>query len=110
MKIPGQDSFTKSSISRTQTKGSKKADSKGNKVSKSEKPSTQDASSEKVALSSKAKDIVKINEIIKASSDIRTEKVERIKNDIAKGTYSVAGEKIAEKILKEILSESDFLK
>ncbi len=61
-------------------------------------------------MSSTAKDIAKINEIIKASPDIRTDKVERIKSEIASGTYFVEGKEIAEKILKEIIAESDFLK
>ena len=61
-------------------------------------------------MSSKTKDIARINEIIKSSPDFRTEKVERLKNEIATRKYSIAGEEIAEKILKEILAESEFLK
>jgi flagellar biosynthesis anti-sigma factor FlgM len=48
-------------------------------------------------VSSKTKDIARINEIIKSSPDFRTEKVERLKNEIASGKYFVAGEEIAVK-------------
>ena len=61
-------------------------------------------------MSSKTKDIARINEIIKSSPDFCTEKVERFKNEIASRKYSVAGEEIAKKILKEILAESEFPK
>lgn len=111
MKIPGSSDFFKSTISKTGSKKeSKKAGAKESKISGSSKKSNQGASSaEKVLLSSKAMDIAKINEVVKASPDIRTEKVERIKGEIAAGTYSVNGKDIAEKILKEILAESAFL-
>tara|TARA_B100000315_G_scaffold195228_1_gene186042 strand:+ start:15411 stop:15746 length:336 start_codon:yes stop_codon:yes gene_type:complete len=111
MEIPGSPGHFKSSTSKTGSKKeAKKTDTKDSKASGSEKKSTQYASSEKVLLSSKAKDIAKVSEIIKASPDIRTEKVERIKSEIAKGTYSVDGKEIAGKILEEILAESEFLK
>lgn len=109
MKIPGTDGFIKSTISKTGSKDTIKAGSKDSKVPDKEGVTSQKSSAEKVLLSSKARDLGKINEIIKSSPEIRSEKVERIKNEIAKGTYSVDGQKIAENILKEILSESDFL-
>lgn len=110
MKIPGTPGQFKSTVSKTSSKEAKKAGAKDGKVSGSGKKSAQGTTAEKVLLSPKAKDIAKINEIIKASPDIRTEKVERIKSEIATGTYSVDGKEIAEKILKEILAESEFLK
>ena len=110
MKILGSAGFFKSTISKTGAKEEKKAGAKESKALGSEKKSAQGVSAKKVLLSSKALDIAKINEIIKASPDIRAEKVERIKNEIAKGTYSVDGKEIAEKILKEILAESAFLR
>ncbi|MCH7524131.1 MAG: flagellar biosynthesis anti-sigma factor FlgM [Bacteroidetes bacterium] len=111
MKIPGSADFFKSTISKTGAKKeSKKAGAKESEISGSAKKSNQGASSaEKVLLSSKARDIARINEVVKASPDIRTERVERIKGEIANGTYSVDGKDIAEKILKEILAESAFL-
>lgn len=109
MKIPGADGFIKSTISKTGSKETRKADTNGSKVASSEKTTSQESSAEKVLLSAKARDIAKISEIVKSSPDVRTEKIERIKNEIAEGTYSVDGQKIAENILKEILSESAFL-
>ena len=111
MEIPGSSGRFKSTTSKTDSKKEeKKADTKDKKVSGSEKKYTQSTSAQKVLVSSKAKDIAKVSEIIKASPDIRTEKVERIKSEIAKGTYSVDGKEIAGKILEEILAESEFLK
>lgn len=111
MKIPGSEGYLKNVVSNASTKGSKKADAKGGKVSGSEGKSAQGrTTAEKVLLSTEGRDIAKISEIVKASPDIRTEKVERIKNEIAQGTYSVDGEEIAQKILEEILAESKFLK
>lgn len=112
MKIPGSSDFFKSTVSKAGSKKeSNKADGKESITSGSATKSNQGATStEKVLLSSMARDIAQINEVVKASPDFRTEKVERIKNEIAAGTYSVSGKDIAEKILKEILAESAFLK
>ena len=64
---------------------------------------------EQIAISSKAKDIQKATEVVNAAPDIRTEKVERIKNEIAKGDYHVSSEDLAEKVLENIITESKFL-
>ena len=109
MKIPGSENFIKNAISKAESKGSKRVGSKGSKTAGKETASSGAASSEKVLLSSTGKDIARISDIIKASPDIRAEKVERIKTEIDNGTYSIDGKKIAENILKEILSESSFL-
>lgn len=111
MKIPGSEGYLKDTISKAGAKGSQKVDSKGGKVSGSEGKSAQNgAATEKVILSTEGRDIAKISEVVKASPDVRAEKVERIKNEIAKGTYSVDGKEIAKKILEEILAEAEFLK
>ncbi|HJN01739.1 MAG: flagellar biosynthesis anti-sigma factor FlgM [Nitrospinota bacterium] len=84
MEIPGSSGRFKSTTSKTDSKKEeKKADTKDKKVSGSEKKYTQSTSAQKVLVSSKAKDIAKINEIIKSSQDFRSEKVERFKNEIA---------------------------
>ena len=84
MKIPSLSGHFKSTTSKTNSKKeAKKADTKDKKVSGSEKKYTQSTSAQKVLVSSKAKDIAKINEIIKSSQDFRSEKVERFKNEIA---------------------------
>ena len=64
---------------------------------------------EHIALSSKAKDIQKSHEAVKNSSDIRVDKVDRIKAEIAEGSFHVDSHKLAEKILKDVIVESKFL-
>jgi len=64
---------------------------------------------EQVALSSQAQNIQKAIEVAKSSPDIRTEKITRIKAQIEDGSFKVDSEVLAESILKEILSESQFL-
>ena len=64
---------------------------------------------EQIAISSKAKDIQKATEAVNAAPDIRVEKVDQIKEQIANGSYNVASEQLAEKILENIIRESKFL-
>ena len=64
---------------------------------------------EHIALSSKAKDIQKSHEAVKNSSDIRVDKVDRIKTAIADGSFHVDSHELAEKILKDVIVESKFL-
>jgi len=64
---------------------------------------------ENIALSSKAKDIQKAHEAVKNSSDIRVDKVERVKTEIAEGRFHVDSDELAEKILKDVITESKFL-
>jgi len=64
---------------------------------------------EHIALSSKAKDIQKSHEAVKNSSDIRVDKVDRIKAAIAEGSFHVDSHELAGKILKDIIVESKFL-
>ena len=64
---------------------------------------------ENIALSSKAKDIQKAHEALKNSSDIRVDKVERVKAEIAEGRFHVDSNELAEKILKDVITESKFL-
>ena len=64
---------------------------------------------ENIVLSSKAKDIQKAHEVLKNSSDIRVDKVNRVKAEIAEGRFHVNSDELAEKILKDIITESKFL-
>ena len=64
---------------------------------------------EKIAISSNAKDIQKATEAVNAAPDIRIEKVDQIKNQIADGSYRVSSEQLAEKIIENIITESKFL-
>lgn len=65
--------------------------------------------SEHIALSSQAKDIQKAHEVVKNTADIRVDKVERIKAEIAEGRFHVNSHELAEKILKDGITESKFL-
>lgn len=57
-----------------------------------------------VEISERAKRIQGILDVVKATPDIRTEKVENLKKEIQEGRYNVSSDKIAQKILEEILS------
>jgi len=65
--------------------------------------------SENIALSAKAKDIQKSHEAVKNSSDIRVDKVDKIKAAIADGSFHVDSHELAEKILKDVITESKFI-
>ena len=64
---------------------------------------------EQIALSTKAKGIQKSIETAQTSPDTRSEKVTEIKNQISSNTYRVDSGALAEKILREIIAESQFL-
>jgi len=88
------------------------ADVKGKQTAHS-KPeaagSGQVSGGEQIALSTKAKGLQRALETVRASSDIRSEKVAAIKSQIASNTYQVDSEVLAEKILREIITESEFI-
>lgn len=104
MKIPGYDSgineLRKAKIKESQSdrSASAKKSEGGGFVEKSSQAAT-------VSVSSKARDIQKANETAKAAPDIRTERVERISREIKAGTYRVESSAVAEKILKDVLSQ-----
>ncbi|MBI4686806.1 MAG: flagellar biosynthesis anti-sigma factor FlgM [Nitrospirae bacterium] len=57
--------------------------------------------SDKVNISARAKDIEKLKEAINDLPDVRTQKVESVKNAIMEGTYEVNSIKVAERMLEE---------
>ena len=65
--------------------------------------------SENIALSTKAKDIQKSHEAVRNSSDIRVDKVDKIKAAVADGSFHVDSHELAEKILKDVILEYEFL-
>jgi negative regulator of flagellin synthesis FlgM len=104
MEIPGNDFRIKSKTVQDRVKvGDNKA------ATKSQGGASSTSGTEQIAISSKAKDIQKATEAVSTAPDIRTEKVERIKNEIAKGDYRVSSEDLAEKVLENIITESKFL-
>ena len=61
-------------------------------------------SKDEVVLSSEAKQIQRAKELIDALPDIREEKVAEIRARIEAGEYEIDGERIAEKMIQESLS------
>jgi len=66
-----------------------------------------DAGSDRVELSPQSRDIKKIHDILATTPEMRTEKVAELKKAIADGTYRVNTEDIADKMLKEMVFESN---
>jgi negative regulator of flagellin synthesis FlgM len=78
-------------------------------TTKSQGGTSSTGGAEQIAISSKAKDIQKAAEAVNAAPDIRIEKVGRIKEQIANGSYIISREQLAERILENIITESKFL-
>lgn len=68
-----------------------------NKVKESTK-----SKEDQINISNEAKEIQFALSKIKDVKEIRTEKVEEIREKISTGTYEISGEKIAEKILEDL--------
>ncbi|HXZ38108.1 MAG TPA: flagellar biosynthesis anti-sigma factor FlgM [Thermodesulfobacteriota bacterium] len=66
-----------------------------------------DAGSDRVELSPQSRDMKKIHEILATTPEMRTEKVAELKKAIADGSYRVNTEDIADKMLKEMVFESN---
>lgn len=60
---------------------------------------------ETVAVSSFARDVGKAGAVVRDTPDIRKEKVAAIKDKIDKGEYHVSGDKIAGKIMEDIVKQ-----
>ena len=69
--------------------------------------SSPDAGSDRVELSPQSRDMKKINEILATTPEMRTEKVAELKKAIAEETYRVKTEDLADKMLKEMVFESN---
>jgi negative regulator of flagellin synthesis FlgM len=69
-------------------------------------PQTETAKgAETVAVSSFARDVAKAGTVVRNTPDIRKEKVSAIKEKIDKGEYHVSGDKIAGKIMEDIVKQ-----
>lgn len=73
-------------------------------------PKNQQLTGERVEISKKASDLHKISDIIQKTPDIREEKVAFLREKIASGSYSVSGQEIADKMLRESLLEDASLR
>jgi negative regulator of flagellin synthesis FlgM len=58
---------------------------------------------DKVDLSAQSKEMNKIHDVLNATPDVRTEKVEALKKQVESGQYEVNSNSVAEKMLKEFL-------
>lgn len=104
MEIPGNDFRIKNKTIQDRIKvGDKQS------TAKSQGSTSSTSGTEQIAISSKAKEIQKATESVNSAPDIRTEKVDRIKSEIANGNYRVSSEQLAEKVLENIITESKFL-
>ncbi len=110
MEIPGNDFTAKNKIAQEKISKNQAIKTSTSQSSSSGQTSGQTSTSEQIVLSSKAKGIQQAQEVVKNSPDVRTEKVNRIKKEIAEGSFSVDSDALAEKILKDIITESAFLK
>ncbi|RJQ13383.1 MAG: flagellar biosynthesis anti-sigma factor FlgM [Nitrospiraceae bacterium] len=62
----------------------------------------QDEKSDRISLSGKAKEISELRALIDQLPEVRTDKVEAVKQAIDAGTYNIDPRKIAQKMLEEI--------
>ncbi|OAG27670.1 flagellar biosynthesis anti-sigma factor FlgM [Thermodesulfatator autotrophicus] len=60
---------------------------------------------DRVEISQTAKELKKVESIVKASPDIRADKVRAIKEQIEAGTYKVDSKKIANAMLTDLLKD-----
>ena len=106
MEIPGNDIRIKNKTvqDRVDVAGKNPANQKPESATTGQVPG-----GEQIALSAKAKGIQKTLETVQTSPDIRSEKVAEIKSQIASNTYQVDSQALAEKILQEIITESQFI-
>ena len=104
MEIPSNNIRIKSKSIQNQVKSKGKTTTSNTQAKFSSTGST-----EQVAISSKAKDIQQAPKAVNDTPDIRVEKVERIKEKIADGNYHVSSDELAEKVLKNMITESEFL-
>ncbi|MCF8721201.1 flagellar biosynthesis anti-sigma factor FlgM [Nitrospina gracilis] len=108
MEIQGDDFKIRNKVSPDKVKG---PNVKGNPADPTSTASSRasNAGGEQIALSAKGQTIQKALDVVKASPDVRTEKINRIKSQVENGTFHVDSDVLAESILKEILTESKFL-
>lgn len=69
------------------------------------KKSGGSSSSDQVVLSNNSKLAGKASQLVESTSDIRVEKVKRLKEQIESGNYKVDSSKVADKMVEEHLKE-----
>lgn len=101
MKVTSSDEIAKyiNETAVTRTKGLAQEGSKPADVGQKSEEDTI------VNLSQRSKEVQKAEKAIESEPDIRSEKVQAIKNEIENGTYKIDYEKTAEKMLKAFFEE-----
>jgi len=105
MKILGSDSefYKKDRVGGSEKSGKAvKSDSTSSSLSSSAEPQS---GAEKVAVSDFAKEVVKIHAQVKSAPEARVEKVVELKGKIDSGNYHIPAEKIAGKIVDDIIKQ-----
>jgi negative regulator of flagellin synthesis FlgM len=69
------------------------------------KPANVIPKNDQVNLSDMAKDLASLTNAVKNSADVRTDKIDKIKNEIEAGTYDVTGKQVAEKIVETAVDD-----
>ena len=67
----------------------------------------QFSAEDKVDLSAESKDMNKIHDVLAATPDVRTERVDALKKSIESGQYDVKSDALATKMIKEFLTETN---
>lgn len=65
------------------------------------------SAADRVDLSSGSRDVRKMKDIIQTTPDVRLEKIQEIKAKIDSGEYSVDPQKVADKMLISLISDTD---
>ncbi len=99
MKINGGKPPDNPDVVRLQKAGKNGAIDQAGKADQAEKGQLAD----KVDVSGKAREIAEIMGVVKSIPDVRTEKVESIKCQVETGNYVVDPEKVAQRMIDEIV-------
>jgi len=107
MKINNQDPFKKDragGIGKAADKGKAAYTSAASQAKDlAVSPQGAQSASEKILVSDLGREVAKIHDQIKKSPDIRAEKVKELKDKIDSGTYFVSSDKIAHKIIEDVV-------
>ena len=102
MKITGDGHEITKYMKETAVRQTKEATEKAPNPNDVPAESQQDAV---VKLSERSIDVRRAQEVIKSEPDVRSEKVQAIKDKIEKGTYEIDFDKTAEKMVKAIFDK-----
>ena len=106
VELPGNEISIRNKLAQEKVNNSRDAKQKAGRTLSSQQNSSKSSVAEQIVLSSKAKNIQNAKEIAKSSPDIRVDKVNRIKKEIAEGRFEVDSDVLAGKILEDIIKEN----